>query len=528
MQLLMIKLAISLVWLSAIALAQLELSDTVTGSVNLTDVGIACLGNLALFITSLLRGRLYLEMGTRDLMATLTGPKLQDINRYGVMTREFGQTSVIILSMDPSNSSIKQFMKYINNAHDVGSIMLQCAPLKDALNSRSIQIPSEGKFVIAEICPCSIPECNCNCIVFRTVKDITDLLHRRMPGTLKELPDSLCILPSLQCMRNGCHGFNQGSSEVPAVCEVLDFELKPPIQEVPEDRGAIVMASDALQDYLDQSLGGRMEEVIYRTTSLIVPRLAEVLINIVLTIWFKVDGFSSALLARRAISHYIVDSKGNGFCANSFLTSAVVKSAADNTNVCQVLRFRGVTLLSLRSLSFISGCINLICSVTWIVLAASESGNGKWYKINSIRPSKPRVVVIITVICIGLVMDFLEMFSKKIRGRKRFLLRAVIVLEICCIATASTILGALGRKGFGRWHYSALQTLVWAKWGIGCYLLGEYSPEYVHRPSRITTMHSGRGALSYSSARWIDNGIMVYSSAFLFNGVLAAVRRMQG
>ena len=63
MQLLMIKRIVLLVWLSAIALAQLESSEAVTGAVNLTNVGIACLGNLALFITSLVRGRLYLEMG---------------------------------------------------------------------------------------------------------------------------------------------------------------------------------------------------------------------------------------------------------------------------------------------------------------------------------------------------------------------------------------------------------------------------------------------------------------------------------
>ena len=64
-------------------------------------------------------------MGTMDLMAIETGPKLKDINRFGVKTREIGQSSVVILSMDPSNSSIKKFMKYIDNTHDVGSIMLQ-------------------------------------------------------------------------------------------------------------------------------------------------------------------------------------------------------------------------------------------------------------------------------------------------------------------------------------------------------------------------------------------------------------------
>ena len=150
-----------------------------------------------------------------------------------------------------------------------------------------------------------------------------------------------------------------------------------------------------------------------------------------------------------------------------------------------------------------------------------------FYKINSIPPSKPKVVAIITVICIGMGMDCLEMFSKKISGRKKLLLRVVIVLEIGCIATTSAILGALGTKGFGTWHYSALQALVWVKWGIGCYLLGEYSPEYVHRPSRSTMMRSGVESLAYSSARWIDNGILVYSSAFLFNALLSALRGMQ-
>lgn len=90
-------------WLSAIVVAQLELSDTVTRSVNLSDVGLACLGNLALFITSLLRGRLYLEMGTRDLMATLTGPKIKDIDKFGLTTtHEFSEASVVMLSMDTS------------------------------------------------------------------------------------------------------------------------------------------------------------------------------------------------------------------------------------------------------------------------------------------------------------------------------------------------------------------------------------------------------------------------------------------
>lgn len=100
----------------------------------------------------------------------------------------------------------------------------------------------------------------------------------------------------------------------------------------------------------------------------------------------------------------------------------------------------------------------------------------------------------------------------------------MIILEIACIVSVSTVLGTLGIKEFGRWVYSALQGLVWIKWGIGCYLLGEYSPGHVSRRSSVNTSGKGPETFRYSSARWLDHGTLVYSSAFLFNAVLAGVR----
>nr|ADE76886.1 unknown [Picea sitchensis] len=210
----------------------------------------------------------------------------------------------------------------------------------------------------------------------------------------------------------------------------------------------------------------------------------------------------------------------------------MVKSNVDNTSVCQVLSFRG-TLLGIRTLSFIVGCVNLICSFSWAVLIAFEGGTGKWYEIEAMPPSKPRIAVIIAAICIGLAMDCSELFSEKsggsrslvIHGRKRLMLWAVIVLETMCIVSCIAVAGVLGiKKGFGRWVYSALQGLVWVKWGTGSYLLGDYSPEHVHRPSSTTTLEPGLETLDYSSAKWVDHGSLVYSSAFLLNAVLAGVR----
>lgn len=98
------------------------------------------------------------------------------------------------------------------------------------------------------------------------------------------------------------------------------------------------------------------------------------MINIILTAWFRVDGFSSSLVARRVIRDYVVDSRGTGIAANVFLKKCKVYSNAENTNVCQVLTFRG-NLLNFRTFSFIIGGVNLMCSISWGVLIAIP---GNW------------------------------------------------------------------------------------------------------------------------------------------------------
>lgn len=577
-QLIFLQLVAWLGWLSAIALAQFEFSEAVTGSANITDLGITCLANGAVFFASLLRGRLYLEMGARDVMATIRDPELKDIEGLegvGLSTGEIQYASVVMLSNDTSNSSITQFMKYIYNTHDVYTILLKFLPYREAFES-------EPELVNAE-CHCE----NCNCIVFRTKNEITEKLVPLVPGTLKRLHDRWCLLPCGQCLRDLCHRCNEsllhldelgsltnGNPMVEnpaAVCEALNSEFMTANQRDPiciciplhhpakddwtkllmksfkskdqQDRGAISMASDALENYLSGNQENETEEELYRTGSLIVPKIVEISINFLLTFWIKVDGFSSAMVARKAVKNHVLNSTGDGFAAIAFLTGALVKYNGSNNTVCQVLRFRGGTLLTLKSLSCIVGFFNLIFSIAWAVLVAIGGRDDKWYEITSRTPSKPRIAVIIAAICIGSIMDILDLFTKEDGGTGRSLMGcseffceenrwrpglipilAVIILEIACIVSVSAVLGTLGIKEFGRWVYSALQGLVWIKWGIGCYLLGEYSPGHVRRRSSVNTSGKGPETLRYSSARWLDHGTLVYSSAFFFNAVLAGVR----
>lgn len=423
-------------------------------------------------------------------------------------------------------------MKYASNSHNVDSILLQCLRLESAV-------------ITAEICECVEP---CQCVIFWTLEQIIIMLALRMPGTLKQLSHSLCLLPSRQCLRNGCHGCNQGllhveldefarqrltegdpENEFPAaVCETLDM-FRRSIQEKPtcicipvlpaayddwtkllirsfrskdeEARGVRDMALVALEGYMGDSRGATLESVEYSTASLVVPRLIEVSVNLALTGLFRVDGFSSSMLARRAIRDYVVDNRGNGFVANVFLTKAMVNATASNTHVCQVLTFRG-PFLGLRTLSFIAGGVNLMCSIWWAVAIAFGAGIGNWSHMYSMPPSKPRVASIMAATGIGLGMDCFHLYLNRLRWREFGMIWAVIVLEALCILSGSAVAAVLGTKAFGCWLYSALQGMVWVKWGFGSYLLGEYLED---------------------ESRWAEGGILVYSSAFLLNTILAGV-----
>lgn len=523
-------------WLP-IAWSQLELSDAVTSSVSFLDAGVVSLGHIAIFTTAILRGRLDLEIAARDAMATIRGARLQeveDLNGLGLTSdTDLRFASVVMLSTHVPTSSMKQFMRYLSSSHDVDSILLQCLPL--------ISAP-----VTTEICQCNEP---CHCVVFWTVDIITIQLAARMPGTLKKLSDFLCLLPSLPCLSNGCHGCNVGALHVEfdeyevqrmiegeaqldspaAVCETLDIIARS-IEEGPtcvcipilplvhddwtrllirffkcgdeEARGARIVAVEALETYLDGTRAGTsVERVEYSTTSLILPRLLEILINSLLTGLFRVDGFSSALTARRAIRDYIVDSRGNGFFVNVFLTKALVNASATNSHICQVLTFRH-PLISLRALALVSGGVNLLCTFWWSCAIGFGAGLGHWSATYSMPLSKARFYVVMAAMCIGLGIDSLYLYLNKFRCKELTGLWVVIVLEIIGIAGSGTVAGIFGVKAFGTWLYVVLQGMVWVKWGFGCYLLGEYLED---------------------DSTWAESGLLVYSSAFLLSAILAGV-----
>jgi hypothetical protein len=166
MQLLIVNLACWFGWFFEIALAQADLFAKAFESLEFPLEAVTCLVNVLIFSTSLMRGRLDLENGAREVLATLTDPKLKNINGIdgnglttcteeatGIASVEGGglQTvtteeqvtetvsteeatretasreekglkaaSVVMLANGAPNSSVKQFMK--SNAHVHGTV----------------------------------------------------------------------------------------------------------------------------------------------------------------------------------------------------------------------------------------------------------------------------------------------------------------------------------------------------------------------------------------------------------------------
>lgn len=540
-------------WLCSLAFAQLD--KAFTSSVNFPDIGITCIGNLAAFVRVLLRGEIWIMCRPRFDLEGRGNEKLKNIvigvEGQTTQSEELRACHVVMLSKQTPSYTMQSLMKYSSHVFQVHSTFLQYHPLQ-SMEEVSVD-PCTGN--------------HCGCIVFKMVEEMARMISRRIPGTVKRLSDSLYLLPSLHCLRNGCHGCNEGLLHVEdidehgrerlregdaqlhspaAVCEILDLKsiheeracicipllsaeddnwtnqlialFKPDAKEF---RGGIIRkgrssyASFALERYKNGS--GKCDAVEeYKLASLfILPRLTVVFIQIVLTFWFKVDGFSSFVLAERTLRNYLPDR----IHPHRFLTKAHVKSNADNTNACQVLFFRG-DLQRLALFLILEVFVSSICSIIWILRVASDGGPQKWYQIHSMPPSKPRIVVIFLGVCVALVMDAFDLkLYSQIRRMPSFTLNndAVITclicvtmgLEILYLVACSAIGGVMGIKAFGGWVYSMLQCLVWIKASIG--FLVHYQIDYV--PKRALPDWWYRLC-----------GLYIFASSFWLNAILAGVR----
>lgn len=538
------------------------MGEAFTSAVNFPDVGLTCLANLAVFFAFILRGKNWYE--GRAKRTETTNVMKRNINGLKVRTtcgENLQKCSVVMLSFDyPHPWGAARFINRIPKVSDVHSIFLRCGPLQCGAFTEDLRN-----------CSCTENrDGRCGCIEFNTVEDITMMLARQLPRTLKRLPDSHCLIPSVSCLSKGCHGCNQGllyaendtlkegdpHLESPAaVCEILESIPKVgaciciPVRPFNEDewtnelirvfepekrefRGVVFReggtnASSALENYKNQNGECDADETYSLASLAIVPYLAEPLINFVLTFWFKVDGFSSTMLARRSVSSHLYSSyfssEGRQIFPHKYLTRARVKSNANNTNVCQVLFFRPINQINImHSLWLFSAGI---CCIGWMVLVGLEGGADKWYHIQSMAPSEGRIIVIIVAISIALAMDGFDLklylqirklvsFRRFRPGRIIFSLCGIIGLQLLYIVVCIAIWRVVGIKAFGRWIYSALQFLVIVKWSSSNFIVNccqdassQDSPEH------------GKPIWWYRSC-----GHYMVASVLLLNATLAGVR----
>ena len=436
------------------------------------------------------------------------------------------------------------FMQVMFCNYDVQSIFLACLPLKSVHAEVNVEMCTEDHGE------------KCGCIVFETQEDITVMLARRMPGTVKKLHDSRILLPSLGCLRNGCHGCKQRLLNVDendrlregdhqlespaAVCEILDLEsiqeahgcICIPLRSANEDdwtkhlirffepdteelRGAVTRkgkttASSALENYKKGNQRNCNADEKYSLASLtILPRLTLVLIMLLLTFWLKVDGFSTTMFALNAVANYLPMQNSTVFSPHSILSRALVKSNANKISVCQVLFFRG-NLQWCAASALLEILVANICIISWMVLVATEGGANKWFHTHSMAPSTDRVAVILVGLYIALAMDGADLslylkirrmpcFKRCINRKTTLAIYGTIILEILCIVACSAIAVV---KAYGRWIYSALQCLALVKFLMGTYLITEINEHPLSGDSEIREHPLGGDSLEDGEPPW--------------------------
>lgn len=404
----------------------------------------------------------------------------------------------------------------------------------------------------------------CTCLLFhsrssRAIKHLVSLL----PGATFRDADGNHMLPSFGCFQNKCHSAMPAgplqalhvvndaiASGDPApiptslaaslmgrtdslvqgeacVCAPLASNpesdewskaLKRMLQTKDDaSRGAEGVTSRALARYLDGVPQAQPAEESFGWLESIVPRLIEAGLIAILTVWFRVDGFSSSLVSRRAVRDYVTDEVGNAAHIGMRVQKVSLHfPSSSRQHFSHVLMFRtGPVSMVTATLALGTGS-TLLSTTWWCISVARGVWIGKWSTAYSLPPTTLRSGVSIVGLIACLLLDCTEIWVSnelafappgwgdwiKYLLQTEHMILAAMVAEVLLVVLVLVMTVLHAAHKFGRLIYCILELLSWAKWLIGSMRLGEFI---------------------FSKNNEQRSGKWVYASAFLAAAVMAGI-----
>ncbi len=372
----------------------LSLSD----GANFLDAGLTALGLITALVTTILRRRLDAETNTRDLLTLLRGQRQGSVKVLDVYAQH-SLSQVLVLVEENSMTWAQQLFSYYG-----------------ATTGKNAEL-----MPVAWLCPPNLPATNCTCTVtckclrLERVEGVCEHLIAVAPGSVFRFDDRYDAIICVSCAFHKCHGsqncFYQKAEggmlgplgpQIPfnASCRALlvsisdvfaqeghtGLMLLEPANDESVTWGDTILEASSVKDAEDRgnenpftasyrkALAGEPSatpsETKFDTALWWLSRMCVFFSACVLVILFRTDAFSSALITRRAMRGYIVDSTQTKLPLLAFCSSAQCETSIENHfNVVILAPWKGRYSLPVHRL-LMATMLEVLLVLLWITIMA--------------------------------------------------------------------------------------------------------------------------------------------------------------
>lgn len=378
--------------------SNLLLADTA----NFLDAGLTALGLVTALVTTVLRRRLDAETNTRDLL-TLLGGESQESVKTLTITDQHSLSQALVLVEANSKPWAHQLFSYYGattaKTAELMPVSWLCPPPPDPNDSTR--------------CSCHV---TCKCLKFERVEGVCKHLTTVAPGSVFRVDDTYDAIICSSCFACNCHGakdayYQDAGSGIQGSLGPQDFRrascrralavsaanifaakgrtglmlVEPANEECvtwertisdastvwdSEERGNENPFAVSYRKALAGESSSTHNDTEFDPTLWWLSRACAFVLACALVILFRTDAFSSALLTRRAMRGYMVDSTQTKLPLSSFCSSARCEiSLEDHFIVVTLEPLKGCFSLPKHRL-LVASALEVLLVLLWITIIA--------------------------------------------------------------------------------------------------------------------------------------------------------------
>lgn len=448
--------------------SNLALPDTA----NFLDVGLTALGLITALVTTILRRRLDAENNTRDFLTYLKGQRGKYVNVLDVKSTHSLSKGLVLVEEHAVTWAQQLFSYYGATTYNPIALI------------RAVWLHPSNYPPGLEQCKCPV---KCKCLLLRRVEGVSEHLVAIASAIICRVDDTFDAILCVSCIHYKCHGSantayqglvhgklgglgiascasSSSRTLIRSVAQIFGeggtgLILLEPANEESVTWSSTILEASTVKDADDrgnenpftkgykEALAGvtnfGLKETKYDASAWWLSRVCAFTISCALVVLFRIDPFSSILLARRSLRGYVVDSTQTKLPLLDFCSSAAFNDSGEGLNLVLLRPRKGKYSLPVHSF-LLATSLEVIVLPLWLTFLAITpwfSAIGSSY-LNNLPVWATAVCcsVVLPASCVNIVYFW--------RTVKREQLRWAVLTATCGFFDTSVI---------------CLSVLIWAK-----------------------------------------------------------------